>query len=265
MASRVSGPWVAPVIPDVVWIGGDDALRFLNDLVSQELSSLGDGGSVRSFLLKPDGKLGYSLFVVKSGDSYGLVTEPDRGEGLAGDLSRYRIRVDVTIEVESRDRWLVMGEWDGIDVSWDDQPRHLVIGEQPDLTVGTESDYESERVRAGEPAWGREMTEGTIPHETTLVAGSVDFDKGCFLGQELVARMDSRGATAPRMLRRLELSGGAEPGSEIHVEDAKVGELTSVSDGIGLGLVKRSVEPGATVSIGEASAIVSEIPQKARR
>ncbi len=251
--------------PDVVWIGGSDALRFLNDLVSQELSSLSNGESVRSFLLKPDGKLGYSLFVARKGDSYGLVTEPGRGDDLASELSRYRIRVDVTIEVESEDRWLVMGEWDGIDVSWDDQPRHLVIGQQPDLTVGTQSDYDRERVKAGEPAWGREMTEGTIPHETTLVAGSVDFDKGCFLGQELVARMDSRGATAPRMLRRLELSGSADPGSEIQIEGAKVGDLTSVSDGIGLGLVKRSVEPGTMVSIGESTAIVSEIPQKARR
>ena len=219
-----------------------------------------EAGDVRrSFLLSPQGKLDHILWVVQTGDKLGLVTDPGRGEQLAATLGRYRIRVDVEIAVEEQPVWLVMGEWEGIDVSWDDARRTLVVGDRPDLPDGSSTDYESARIRAGEPKWGAEATEDTIPHETGLVPLSVDFDKGCFLGQELVARIDSRGASAPRSVRWIDLADEAEAGVELLVDGSGVGTLTSVADRLGLGLVHRKVLPGETVSVGSTTGVVREI------
>ena len=146
--------------------------------------------------------------------------------------------------------------------SWPEVPRALVIGDRPNLADGTSDDYESLRIRSGEPRWGAELSEATIPHESGLVDVSVDFDKGCFLGQELVARIDSRGASTPRQVRWIELEGSAEPGADVSLGGSEVGTLTSVADGLGMGLVHRSVEPGQTVQVNGTTGIVLEIPRK---
>ena len=143
-------------------------------------------------------------------------------------------------------------------------PRTLVMGDRPELPDGTLSQYEAARIRAGEPKWGAEVSEKTIPHETGLVPVSVDFDKGCFLGQELVARIDSRGGNAPRFVRLIDLEQHAEAGTTLTADGAEVGTLTSVSDRVGLAVVHRNVEPGSTVSAGTTSGVVREIPQKAQ-
>jgi folate-binding protein YgfZ len=234
-------------------------VRFLNDLISQEIGSMEAGEVRRSFLLGPQGKLDHILWVVRAGDKVGLVTDPERGEELAATLSRYRIRVDVEIAVEEEPTWLVMGEWEGIDVSWEGTTRTLVIGDRPDLPEGSSTDYETARINAGEPKWGAEAAEDTIPHETGLVQLSVDFDKGCFLGQELVARIDSRGGSAPRSVRWIDLADEAERGVELLVDGSGVGTLTSVADKLGLGLVHRKVLPGETVSVGSTTGVVKEI------
>jgi tRNA-modifying protein YgfZ len=234
-------------------------VRFLNDLISQEIGSMTDGDVRRSFLLGPKGKLGHILWVVRDGDRVGLITDPGRGEELVATLGRYRVRVDVEIAVEPEPTWLVMGEWDGIDVSWEGVPRTLVIGDRPDLPDGTSTDYEGARIGAGEPEWGVEAAEGTIPHETGLVSISVDFTKGCFLGQELVARIDSRGGSAPKSVRWIDLENQVAAGTDLLVDGSVVGTLTSVVDKAGLGVVHRKVSPGETVSVGPTTAVVREI------
>ena len=215
----------------------------------------------RSFLLIPQGKLDHLLWVVQTGEKVGLITDRGRGEELAATLGRYRIRIDVDIEIEEQPIWLVMGEWDGIDVSWEDRARTLVIGDRPDLPDGSSIDYEIARIEAGEPTWGAETSENTIPHATGLVSVAVDFTKGCFLGQELVARMDSRGGSAPTRLRGIELADEAVAGAELVIDGSSVGILTSVVKRRGLGVVQRSVSPGETVSVGAPTGIVGEIPR----
>jgi folate-binding protein YgfZ len=251
--------WLAPETPDLIWFSGADAVRFLNDLISQEIGSMTSGEVRRSFLLGPQGKLDHILWVVRSGDRVGLITDPGRGEELVATLGRYRVRVDVEIKVEDQPAWLVMGEWEGIDVSWEDVRRVLVVGDRPDLPDGTLADYESARIQAGEPKWGAEATETTIPHETGLVPLSVDFTKGCFLGQELVARIDSRGGSAPRSVRWIDLANETPAGVDLLADGSVVGTLTSVTDRLGLGLVHRKVSPGETVAVGSTTGVVREI------
>lgn len=259
---RSDTAWIAPESPDVVWFSGSDATRFLNDLISQEIGDMIDGEARRSFLLAPQGKLLFILWVVKDGDRFGLVTEPDRGEELASTLNRYRIRVDVEIAVEPAHVWLVMGEGDGYDVSWEGVPRRLVIGERPDLPSGTTEDYERLRVAAGEPVWGVDVDEETIPHESGLVAASVDFTKGCFLGQELVARIDSRGGNTPRNLRMLKTSSPMSTGDVVVADGQDVGVVTSATGDVGLAMLKRSVSVGDTVQIGDVDGVVEDLPAR---
>ena len=217
-----------------------------------------DGESRRSFLLAPNGKLMFMLWVIKDRDRFGLVTEPGRGEELADVLGRYRIRVDVDINPEKRDVWLVMDGDEGFDMSWPGVPRRLLVGDRPDLPTGSIADYAALRVGAGEPAWDVDVDEGTIPHECGLVDVSVDFDKGCYLGQELVARINSRGGNTPRHLRLMDADGPVRVGSTITVGDKEVGTVTSASGSVGLAMVRREVSVGDEVAIDGVTGVVKE-------
>lgn len=255
-------PWIAPERPDVVWFSGTDALRFLNDLISQELGDMEPGETRRSFLLEPQGKLRFLLWVVREDDRIGLITDEGRGAELDAALSRYRIRVDVEIEPETQEVWVVVGDWGGYDVSWPGVFRRLVIGDRPDLERGDPAEYERLRVNAGVPRWGVDVDEGTIPHESGLVPVSVDFTKGCFLGQELVARIDSRGGNTPRNLLLLQTDGETRPGDPVTLDAAEVGAVTSATSDAALAMLKRSVAVGDVVEVGGARAVVKDLPVK---
>lgn len=259
-------PWLAPETVEVLRVSGSDAKRFLNDLISQEIDDMARGTSRRSFLLGPQGKLDFMFWVGCEGDRFDLVIEGGRGDELSAALSRYLIRVDVVIDHEPADTWLVIGQWDGLDVSWGDVERRVVTGAKPDLPTGSLEDYERLRISAGEPRWGVDVDGSTIPHESGLVPVAVNFDKGCFLGQELVARIDRRGANVPRHLRVLEFEGQPSGvGSSLSSGDREVGIVTSAVDGVGLAMVRREVEIGATVTAGTTTAIVKDLPPKSPR
>jgi folate-binding protein YgfZ len=244
-----------------VWFSGTDAVRFLNDLISQEIGDMEPGEARRSFLLGPQGKLQFLLWVIRDPDRVGLVTDPGRGGDLATALGRYRIRVDVEIEPETGPVSLVVGEWDGYDVSWPGVERHLVVGDTPSLATGTPGEYQRLRIAAGVPAWDRDVDEGTIPHESGLVPVSVDFEKGCFLGQELVARIDSRGGNTPRHLRLLETGDRVlAVGAPLSQDGKEVGTVTSATDGLALAMVRREVGIGDEVETAGVSAVVKALP-----
>ena len=156
---------------------------------------------------------------------------------------------------------------------WGGLAGYDLFGPTVDIPVGAtpvDADaYEAVRVEAGFPRHGNELDERTIPAEAGLVEASVSFTKGCYTGQELVARIDSRGSNVPRHLRGLFLSGPAVAGAalvDLSVPGAtgapgdagkEVGRLTSVARSprvgwVGLGYVGRSVEPGATLAVRNA-------------
>jgi folate-binding protein YgfZ len=121
--------------------------------------------------------------------------------------------------------------------------------------------YEVLRIDAGEPLMGVDVSDNTIPQEIGLVGSSISFDKGCFLGQELVARLDSRGGRVNHHLRILRFEGPA-PGAGLAVtgDGEEVGTMTSSAGEIGLGLLRRGVEPGQVVTVGDAQAVVEAVP-----
>jgi hypothetical protein len=265
---------LAPTIPEMIWFTGPDAVRFLNDLISQEIGDAEPGEVRRSFLLTPQGKLDHMFWVLRGDDEIGLVVDAGRGQALTTALTRYRIRVQVDIESVEEGVWLVVGpfdhdrgRWSGdrsalvADVSWSNLPRTLVVGDKPDRPQLEAEAYDLLRIEAGEPLIGVDVTDSTIPQETGLVAESISFNKGCFLGQELVARLDSRGGRVNHHLRILRFAGGeADVGAEVVKEEAPVGVLTSAAQGVGLALLRRGVEPGEVVTAGGHEAVVEAVP-----
>jgi folate-binding protein YgfZ len=123
-----------------------------------------------------------------------------------------------------------------------------------DLPVGAEEldqdGYEELRIRAGVPRMGAEITPDTIPAELSqwVIDASVSFDKGCYTGQELVARIDSRGGNVPRHLRGL-VGPGLEAGAVVTVGDREVGRVTSAAGSVGLALLHRTVDVPTAVAV----------------
>jgi tRNA-modifying protein YgfZ len=271
---------------DVLWVTGRDAASFLQGIISQDTEGLEGGGVARAFFLSPQGKLRALLWVAKLGDRVALVVDGGQGVSLAESLSYYRIRVKAEISVEQGPIWEVWGPQSGevvghgrersddtvvIPIPMRGLDRFLVIGARPEgveVRAGSVATAAA-RVEFGEPVFGVDVDESTIPQETGLTDAAVSFTKGCYLGQELVARIDSRGRVN-RLLRSVAVTRNVLPpeGAAVFDGDREVGAVTSVTESltspVGLALLRREVEVGSTVTIrwegGEAPAIVRTAP-----
>lgn len=212
--------------PDLVRVSGPDTWTFLQSLLSQEVLDLADGERRPALLLTPQGRVAVLLGVRRDGEDAVLDTDAGWGERLVEGLSRYRIRTAVEISLAASGTPPTAGE-------------------------------EVERIAAGIPRLGLDIDESVIPQEAELERDAVSFTKGCFVGQELVCRIDSRGHVN-RFLRVLDLdgSGVTEPGATILHEGREVGSVTSAAPGAALGFVRREVEPGDRVSVGGVTATV---------
>jgi folate-binding protein YgfZ len=201
---------------DEVTVSGPDSISYLQGQLSQDLLPMEVGDERWTFVLAPNGRVEVLARIRRTGDDmFVLDTEPGFGEQLAARLARFKIRVKVE------------------------------IGPVGSGAAETPFPDEAARIEAGWPAMGAEIVPGeTIPAETGIAPVAVDFKKGCYPGQELVERMDSRGADAPRRLRILDVADGAAPGDPIEVDGRSVGVLTSVAGRRALGYVKRGVELG---------------------
>jgi folate-binding protein YgfZ len=284
----------------LVTVAGPDALSFLQSLVSQDVTGLAVGAGAHTLLLTPQGKLDIDARVVRAGDDeLWLDTEPDFGPRLAESLQRFRIRVKAEIvdagaafgslavrgPGAAHLRAHVEGPAVVVDVPWPFGDAFDVIG--PSETVDAlhrtllgagavacgHDEFEDLRIEAGIPRQGADLDERTIPQEAFLELDAVSFTKGCFLGQELVCRIDTRGHVN-RFLRSVHVLDGSRPpvGAEVLVDDKAVGALTSVTStgdlpSVALGFVRRQVEPPIDVVLrwdgGEAHARVEATPASA--
>ncbi|HEU4840826.1 MAG TPA: hypothetical protein VFT09_05260 [Ilumatobacteraceae bacterium] len=233
----MSEPFWVPTDREVVRVSGPDALSYLQGQVSQDLLPMAVGDRRWTFLLQPTGKVEVLARVERTADDT-FVFDVDHGyaDELVARLNRFKIRVKVDIEVVP---WQVLRVVGGADVIGPDAAPPERVRE------GTAAEREACRVAGGWPAMGAEIVPGeTIPAETGVVSVAVDFRKGCYPGQELVERMDSRGAVAPRSLRVLDVDAGVRPGDPIVHDGAEIGVLTSVAAGKAIGLVKRGADAG---------------------
>jgi folate-binding protein YgfZ len=253
---------VTPIARDVVVAAGPDTAMFLQGQLSQDVESLAVGEGAMSFLLQPQGKVDAWLRVFRAADDrFELDLDPGFGEAVVARLNRFKLRTKCELTLEASVPVLaVRGEtpaggrstwWPGIEGS-------DLFGDVAPPAGATELDrdgYEQLRIEHAVPVMGAELTEDTIPAEAGewVVATSVSFTKGCFTGQELVARIDSRGGNVPRHLRVLDVDGPPPaPGTELFLDGEVVGRVTSSAGPRALAYVKRSVGPPATVTLGES-------------
>ncbi len=276
MVAVLPAPLLDPHRMETVWVRGPEAIRFLQDLIAQDLERVAPGEVTRSLWLGPQGKLVEIPWVLRGDDEVGFVVDAGRGDGLAASLRRYRIRVKA--DIEEGDPGVVIleggsvakGGWangDRIeaDISLPGVRRTFVSGPAPDLDEAPPELADGLRIAAGEPRMGVDVDESTIPQESGLVESAVALDKGCFLGQELVARINSRGGRVPRILRGLRLKPGVGAGDELRREDRVVGTVSSIGEHrqlglVGLALVRREVEPGTSVMAAAGEIGVEALP-----
>lgn len=231
---------------DTVELHGEDSVTFLHSQVSQDISALVDGDSAWTLVLAPTGKVEALARVRRVAPGH-LVVDVDAGygPGLLARLNRFRIRVRAelsagTVMVAVPGHAGLAGRPEGIALAgwWDGDP-HVLVDEVP--APDDDAEFDLARVTAGWPAMGAEILPGeTIPAETGLAAVAVNFAKGCYPGQELVERMESRGARPPRSLKRLTVAEGARPGDPVMAGDKQIGLVTSVAGTRALGYVNRS-------------------------
>jgi len=252
-------PTAYAVSRDVIRATGGDAEKFLQGQLSQDISSLAPGESAWTLLLKPQGKVDAWLRITRIDvDTYLMDVDAGHGEAALARLNRFKLRTDcelaseewstvsirgagsgaVEVPLESGAEVVVPAEWPGVE-GIDLLGPNVVLPEG--LDVGDSDALNALRIRAGVPAMGAELTAEVIPAESGIVERSVSFTKGCFTGQELVARIDSRGGNVPRHLRGFTTDGALGVGAQIEVDGAHVGMVTSVAGGVGLAYVKRAV------------------------
>ncbi len=288
----------------VVTVTGPDRLTWLHSLTTQHLSALPPRTSAETLVLSPKGHVEHALHVVDDGETTWMTTEPgDAPAVVAGlDSMRFMLRVEVA---DVTDRYAVLGEpvdaesAEGEPVAWVD-PWPAVVGESHAYgPVGEEHPghgrawrelvvprkelaaavgdrelagtwaAEALRVAAWRPRAGLDTDHRSIPHELDWLRTAVHLHKGCYRGQETVARVKNLGRP-PRRVVFLHLDGSGhvppEPGTELVPVDGgrAVGRLTSVAqhheDGpIGLALVKYTTDPAAVLLAGDVSAAQTEI------
>ena len=201
--SAIDSSYVVPGPRDLIEVTGPDAVRYLHSQLSQDVGSLATGERVLSLVLEPDGRVCAAVGVARTAeDRLILDVDPGYGEAVVARLLRFRLRTEAEFTVTAAER-------------------------------ARDSSEEQSRIIDGWPALGSEIIPGeTLAAETGLTEVAVSFTKGCYPGQELVERMDSRGAVPPRRIVRLLVAVGTEVGSPVLREGAEVGEVTSVAGGI---------------------------------
>jgi folate-binding protein YgfZ len=294
--------WVDLSHRGVVTIAGPDRLSWLHSLTTQHVEALAPGESALDLILSPHGHVEHELHVVDDGTTTWIIAEPGAAASLVPylDKMRFLLRVEV---VDVSDAYAVVGE--PVAAPVDGRPTYVVpfgareaddaasqkyVPLRPDVLVAREvvvpraelADYvagrpgagtwawEALRVAAGVPRVGFETDHRTIPQEVGWVPSAVHLDKGCYRGQETVARVHNLGRP-PRRLVLLHLDGSAArtpvAGDPVLLEGREVGALTSVAlhadlGPIALAVVKRSVPVGVDLLVGPEDAGVVAAAQE---
>ena len=230
---------------DVITVSGSDAESYLHSQMSQDIAGMAIGSSVASLLLDPTGRVDALVRVTRvAKEIFEVDVDAGFGDQVIARLKRFKIRVKAELLLESRDCLALRSDavFDapaGVDARaawWMNGRSFDVFGADAldGYATATDEDGKLLRVSVGWPEMGREIREGVLPAELGVTGIAVSFRKGCYPGQELVERMDSRGAQAPRTLCRVP--------SSTSVDGA---EITSVAGSVALAFVKRSIDPAS--------------------
>ena len=246
---------VAARLRDFVAVRGPGAEAYLQAMVSNDVEKLAVGDACEALLLTPKARVIAPLVVLRRGfEDFLLLTEPGLGDRVRTTLVRTRFAARCEIESEEHSSSVVFREDEGIPTADYGVPAVEVLDAGLEPNVG-DDELELLRIRAGTPRLGREIDERVLPAEAGLDARAIDFAKGCYPGQEPIARQHYRGRVN-RSLRVLEVEGQELPAydAELTFGGKTVGRVTSAArDGdrvVALGFVRVEVPRDATLDLG---------------
>jgi len=244
---------------DFVGVRGPDAATYLQAMVSNDVEALAIGDACEALLLTAKARVIAPLVVLRRGvDDFLLLTEQGLGDRVRATLVRSRFAAKCEIEPEGHTSAVVLGEGEGIPTADFGVPAVEVLDAELEPTLD-DAELELLRIRAGTPRFGREIDDRVLPAEAGLDARAIDFEKGCYPGQEPIARQHYRGRVN-RTLRVLGIDGSDLPDDddELTFEGKVVGRVTSSArdgDGvIALGYVRVEVPQDAELRLGDRTA-----------
>ena len=239
---------------DFVGVTGPDAEDFLQRMLSNDVTT----APCPALLLTPKARVIAPVIVVRrADDDFLLLTEPGLGQTVTSSLLRARFAAKVEIEPEEHSSVVVFGEGGEVpNLEFGEEASELLDAEvEPSLS---QDELEHLRIDAGMPAWGKEIDDTILPAEAGLHETHVSFTKGCYPGQEPIARLQHRGKVN-RGLRVLEIES-AQPGDEIRYGEKVVGRVTSAVDGRALGYVRVEVPVDAELEVGTERKTARTLP-----
>lgn len=277
MANLAEGAKVAVLgSRGVLRVSGAEVRTWLQGLVTNDVETIPAGQARFAAILTPQGKIIADFFVAPDGDGLLIDCAADQAGALAKRLAMYKLRAQVSISDVSASLCVAAG-WDGEPPALSqarifDDPRDArlgwrAIGPAQEIerlgAPASESEWHAHRIACGIPQGGADFAWGdTFPHEANMDRlNGVDFHKGCYVGQEVVSRVQHRGLARKRIAQVRIESGAAEPGAEITAGEMAVGVMGSSANGDGLALLRLDkVEdalaagrglcaPGATLSV----------------
>jgi len=247
---------------DFLLVQGTDAEKYLHSQLSQSIQGMPVQSSQHSLLLQPTGKLDAVLRVTRLEDTiFVLDMEPGTAEAALLRLKKFMIRVQATIEVvqwqcvalrgadaltAAQSLGRIPSEGVAVAAWWSSAQGVDLIGPSvadiPSDVASpmSELDLHNLRVENGWPTIGIDIEAGCVPGETGLLGVAVSFTKGCYPGQELVERMDSRAAVSPHVLRRVAVALGTQVGDAVAVDGVNSGVVTSVTGTFAIARMSRS-------------------------
>jgi folate-binding protein YgfZ len=238
-----------------VRVQGPDAVEYLNRMLSNDVP---DEGSVDALLLTPKARVIAPVLVWRRGaDDVLLLTEPDVGDALRAQLARMRFAAKCEIEPEQHVSTIVLGGGEGIPNRDYGVPAVEVL----DSDVEGDADLERLRIQAGTPLYGRELDDRVLPLEAGLDERAISFTKGCYPGQEPIARQHYRGKVN-RRLRVLDVEGTPSADTPVVFGEKEVGRVTSAVDGLALAYVRVEVPDDAELEVGGAPARLHWPPER---
>lgn len=226
----------------LIRISGTDRRKFLQGLITNDIDFLDRQPLIYSCLLTPNGKFLHDFFISEENGAILLDSEGgERAQDLAKRLNIYRLRADIQIETQTP---VTVFAGIGIPQTGSPDPRHPEMGARAftrpaGLTEKPFTDWDRHRIRLCIPDGSRDM----IPENSTLMECGIDrlngisFDKGCYMGQELTARMHYRGL-AKKHLYTVSGPHLPEPGTPVTINGKNAGEMRSSCSGWGLALLK---------------------------
>ncbi len=254
----------------VIKVSGGDAKKFLQDIVTNDVTKSVDGKAVHAGLLTPQGKILFDFFLIDRGDHFLLECARDTAADLVKRLTFYKLRAAVQIE-DMSGTLKVLAAWNGMpdahsqaiiypDSRLEMLGHRIIAPASLDVMAGcdvaSEEDYHHLRIALGVPEADKDYPLGdTFPHEADYdQLHGVDFNKGCYVGQEVVSRIEHRGKARKRIVPargRAPLT----PGARISARDAAIGMLGSVAGDMGLAMVRldraeKAIEDGHPLMAG---------------